>query len=499
MTTRFDLPALAKVNDQLGVVFSWSAISLVEGQPYVDFHGDWIPEDALMEAHLDFAEKSRAMKVEHEGGPMGTVPFVFPLTSDVKKSLEVESKYSGAVLGMKPFAKATLDRFRPGGDLRGVSMGGRRILDEIVKSEGGERVGEINIAALGKDLDFAKDAGAQGKLDAAYEAAYEALAKAVGLARNKLRRIMRKFEIREYSGVTEPAQQPAVPSLIKHRLITLDGGDHQKVAFPGAPRESEGTKGLPTMPTDAETIAAQTIEIAKLKAQMATMVAIEARDAEVAGIKKQLARADGVAVLPAADRDHYAWLGTDAARDSFLGKSRADRDAEIKASVIHTEDDGTLYRVGEEKVVKQLKANDELRKQVAESQAAAEGSELAKAVTLDMGNLPDKPATRTIVLKAVRAIKDPEERKVALAFVKSINVGYGELMKTRGHGGGNPDDPSDPLTEIATIAKALRAADPTLSEAVALGKAWETPRGIALYSAGEQEKINKRAAIGGGE
>lgn len=500
MTTRFDLPhTLAKINDELGVVFSWSAVSYVDGQPYVDFHGDWIPEDALIEAHLNFAEKSRAMKVDHSGKQLGTVPFVFPLVTDVKKELGISSSYSGAVVGMKPYEKATLNRFRAGGDLRGVSMGGKRILDEIVKSEGGELVGKIDVVDLGKELDFAKDAGAQGKLDALYEAAFEAVAKAAGLARNKLRRIMRKFEITEYSGVGEPAQQPAIPSLIKQRFISTEPIDVEKVAFSPPPREVV-PKEPPTMD-----LAAALAEIENLKKQVAAANAAQtsavaaqtAAQTEATGLKKQLEIANAVALMGPADRDHYQWLGTQSAREAFVAKGRADRDAEIKAVTIH-EDGGVVYRTGEEKVVKALKENADLKKRLDAREASEAESTLAKSVMLDMSNLPGTVEARTEIRKAIGSIDDDAKRTAALGWLAKLNKACAALLKTRGVNGGDADaDPNDPEVEVANIAKGLREKDPTLTEATSLAKAWESPRGQELYAAMEQAKIEKRAASGG--
>ena len=114
-----------------GVIHGWSIVSEVEGQPYVDFHGDWIPTDAMYAAGLDFAEKSRAMKVQHTGDVVGSVPFIMPLDADTKKALSLDGPYTGLAVGLRPSDKQVIADF-DSGKFGGLSIGGRRITDEIM-------------------------------------------------------------------------------------------------------------------------------------------------------------------------------------------------------------------------------------------------------------------------------------------------------------------------------------------------------------------------------
>lgn len=233
-------------------------------------------------------------------------------------------------------------------------------------------------------------------------------------------------------------------------------------------------------------------EITKLKAAVATA---EQRStdlgSQVATLQKQLARATSVAQLATADHEHYAWLGDDASREAFLGKSRADRDADMKAAIIHTSPDGTTYRRGEEKLVKAIKAHEETIAELAKSKSATDDAELAKAVSTDMANLPEKQEVRAIVLKAIRKIDKAEDRTAALAFLKSVDTGYATLLKNRGVGGGNPDNEGDVINKVNALAKTLRTADPKLSTEQAVAKVWEdNPELYAEYERQQREARN---------
>lgn len=121
---------VAKVDAELGVVFGWAIVSMEDGQPYVDLQNDHIPENAMLKATMNFAKGARVAKEMHVGGGRGTVLFLLPLTSDVAKSLELQTRRTGLIVGMAPDPEM-LEKFRSG-ELRGFSIGGRRLVDREV-------------------------------------------------------------------------------------------------------------------------------------------------------------------------------------------------------------------------------------------------------------------------------------------------------------------------------------------------------------------------------
>lgn len=122
---------VAKVDADLGVVFGWAIVSTEDGQPYVDLQKDHIPDESMLKATRNFAKGARIAKEMHVGGGRGTVLFLLPLTADVAKSLELQTRRTGLIIGMAPDPEM-LEKFRSG-ELRGFSIGGRRIVDREVE------------------------------------------------------------------------------------------------------------------------------------------------------------------------------------------------------------------------------------------------------------------------------------------------------------------------------------------------------------------------------
>jgi hypothetical protein len=120
-----------------GLVFGFAVVSKVNGQPYYDRQigedgrprADHIPEEAMLDAALDYMKRSRAAKQMHEGDVDGMVPFAIPLTTDIRKFI-VENDTTGLLIGMLP-APDALAKFKSG-DYTGFSIGGSRIVDEEV-------------------------------------------------------------------------------------------------------------------------------------------------------------------------------------------------------------------------------------------------------------------------------------------------------------------------------------------------------------------------------
>ncbi len=113
---------VAGVSDELGIVFGFAMTSLIGGKEYTDLQGHVTSESALLRAALGYAESSREAMEQHERKDAGSVPFVFPLTSEIAKALGIETNRLGLLIGMKPDA-AMLAKFKSG-ELKGFSIGG---------------------------------------------------------------------------------------------------------------------------------------------------------------------------------------------------------------------------------------------------------------------------------------------------------------------------------------------------------------------------------------
>ena len=119
-----------KVSEELGLVFGYAIVCCEKGEPYFDLQGDHIPEDAMLKASVDFMENSRTAKAMHQGDAIGDA-WVFPLTAEIAKALDIEAKRTGLLIVMKPDAD-TLKKFADG-TYKGFSIGGTCLEEEILE------------------------------------------------------------------------------------------------------------------------------------------------------------------------------------------------------------------------------------------------------------------------------------------------------------------------------------------------------------------------------
>lgn len=121
----------------LGLVFGFGIVSKVNGEDYYDLNVDryedgtvervpeHIPEDAMLKAAFDWAKGERPGNDMHKGPEKGMYPFIFPLTTEIAKSLGITTEKTGMLVGFHPpadiFAKYA------SGEYTGFSIEGDRI------------------------------------------------------------------------------------------------------------------------------------------------------------------------------------------------------------------------------------------------------------------------------------------------------------------------------------------------------------------------------------
>ncbi len=120
---------ILKVDETLGLVFGYAIVCKEDGEDYFDLQDDNIPEEVMLKAAAEFMENSRAADEQHDGETMGTVVFAFPLTSEIAKSLDIETKRTGLLIAMKP-SPAVFKRFVDG-ELTGFSIAGSGASEEV--------------------------------------------------------------------------------------------------------------------------------------------------------------------------------------------------------------------------------------------------------------------------------------------------------------------------------------------------------------------------------
>jgi hypothetical protein len=120
---------ILKADTALGIVFGFAIVCKVDGEEYFDLQGDNIPEDAMAKAAAEFMADLRVGKAMHDGDQVADVVFAFPLTTDIAKALDIETKQTGLLIGFKPRDAAMLEKFA-NGEYTGFSIGGERVIDE---------------------------------------------------------------------------------------------------------------------------------------------------------------------------------------------------------------------------------------------------------------------------------------------------------------------------------------------------------------------------------
>lgn len=120
--------AVLKVDDTLGLVMGYAIICKQAGEPYFDLHGDYITEEAMLKAALDFMENSQVAKEMHSGDKAGSVVFAWPMTTDIAKAFGLDTEKTGLMIAVRP-EKEMLAKFRDG-TYTGFSIGGWWLKEE---------------------------------------------------------------------------------------------------------------------------------------------------------------------------------------------------------------------------------------------------------------------------------------------------------------------------------------------------------------------------------
>lgn len=127
--TEFKKQEVATVGDILTtdsehrVVYGWASVISEDGKDVEDLQGDIIKASELVYATTEFMKSARDAKMMHAGDPVGQVVHSFPFTSDIAKSLGIESNREGWIVGVyvaddavwKAVKDKTLSAFSIGG------------------------------------------------------------------------------------------------------------------------------------------------------------------------------------------------------------------------------------------------------------------------------------------------------------------------------------------------------------------------------------------------
>lgn len=136
---------IIKVNDVVnldaehGLVFGFAIVCTKDGEDYYDLNVDVegihkgkavpenITEDAMFKAWVDASEAGVQMagNVQHDGPDSGSYYSMFPLTGEIAKALDIDTKMTGLLVAYKPVPEV-LEKFKDG-TITGFSIEGARI------------------------------------------------------------------------------------------------------------------------------------------------------------------------------------------------------------------------------------------------------------------------------------------------------------------------------------------------------------------------------------
>lgn len=131
------LVRIAKIDENLGMVFGYAIVCKVNGEPYYDLNIDLtgkhvgkrvpehIPEETMLKACIDFMQTARVGNEMHGGEDKGTFVCAFPLTTDIAKAMGINTNVTGLMVGYKP-PPELLSKFKDG-TYKGFSIEGRRL------------------------------------------------------------------------------------------------------------------------------------------------------------------------------------------------------------------------------------------------------------------------------------------------------------------------------------------------------------------------------------
>lgn len=128
---------IAKIDEDLGLVFGWAIVCKIDGEDYYDlnidaegtFKGQRVPEhiteDAMLKATVDFMSGARPGNEMHAGPDKGTFVCAWPMTTDIAKAMGITTAKTGLMVAYKPPADV-LAKFKSG-EYTGFSIEGARL------------------------------------------------------------------------------------------------------------------------------------------------------------------------------------------------------------------------------------------------------------------------------------------------------------------------------------------------------------------------------------
>lgn len=284
------------------------------------------------------------------------------------------------------------------------------------------------------------------------------------------RRIMKEFSILEISGVDEPAQAPALMTLMKSRT---PGG--KEAGEPGG-----GQKKEDSMSKTQEELQAELTKAAEDKK----------------ALEKSLARAEAIAKMTDAEKAAMADMD-ETQKEKFIAAKPEDRKeevakrAEANPVVYKSKTTGAEYRKSDDpRLIDLAKRDDDREAELAKMRENALDETFKSRASTELARFPGDITVKAALVKAVAGIKDDEIRKAVGEMLKGVHGKLSVMLKEIGT---SKDDTSGDDVDGGDVKKAAETSLDKLARdhmaknaGMTFAKAYDyvlsTPEGQKLYA-----------------
>ncbi len=466
---------VAKVDDELGLVFCWAFTSKVAGRDYYDLHGDTITPD-FIKACAEFMEGSRAVDEMHDGNAIGKTVFGMPMTPEIAKAFfgfEVDTV--GFMVAIKPGADA-LAKFKSG-EYSGVSIAGwgeREKLAAKARVDKGVTVyttlvdghqHTINLECFYDGAGYTSHNKADGE---EYGHSHS-----VVLADGKITILAdagHTHDLAEDQTAVVMVPADAVVVVANQAPPTTDDKLTVRAIARGAANlarsKSTTANAIPTVKSESKPFEENPMDANTKIAEL---------EKRGSALMKMLTLA---LLMPEAHRAHAATLGDDA--ESFLAKSASEREAIVKAAVeadpVHyTAKSGRVFRQSERELGDMAKRLDDSDAAIAKRDVELENERLEKRASLEFAGLGE-PAVIVDILKGAKAL-DEKRRDAVEHLLKSAKAALELAAKMQGVDPEKPATDGDPIAKWNAAVKAYAEKHKIADEGDALVKFLGTTEG----------------------
>ena len=286
------------------------------------------------------------------------------------------------------------------------------------------------------------------------------------------RRIMKEFSIAEISGVDEPAQAPALMTLMKAKSS-------------GQPADEFGKHKEAIMAKTVEELQVELTKSAEDNAKLATDLAKTQADLKDAEMKAKLTPEEMAALADEADTAKKARL---LAEPELMKAAVTNRAA--ANPIIYKSATGDEYRKSDDpRLVTMAKRADADAADLAKMREAAVDESFEKRATTEFAKFKGTAPIKGALLKAVAGIKDEDTRTAVGEMLKAVHGAMGVMFKEVGTGADDTtgDDTGGDLkkaaeTKLDQLAKAHMAKNAGMTFAKAYDAVLSTEEGSKLYA-----------------